>query len=89
MPDHLHLLVALAGDSELSGLIRDFKRITARMAKIVWQRNFFDHRLRHDESEIEKAEYIRRNPIRAGLIDAGVTWPYMIEIDEIEARAGY
>ena len=28
----------------------------------------FDHRLRHDESEREKADYILRNPERAGLV---------------------
>ena len=53
------MLFGVAGDTKLSNLIRDFKRITARTARIDWQRNFFDHRLRHDESEDEKAEYIR------------------------------
>lgn len=46
-------------------LIRDLKRITARMAEIDWQRDFFDHRLRHDESLAEKFEYICQNPVRA------------------------
>ncbi len=76
------MLIGIAGDTELSKLIRDFKRITARMAKVKWQRNFFDHRLRHDESEVEKAAYIRANPIRAGLIGEEEKWPYVIsEID--------
>jgi len=57
------MLFGVAGDTKLSNLIRDFKRITARTARIDWQRNFFDHRLRHDESEDEKAEYIRQNPL--------------------------
>jgi hypothetical protein len=51
MPDHLHMLIGVPGDAQLSNLIRDFKRITTRIANISWQRNFFDHRLRHDESE--------------------------------------
>jgi putative transposase len=54
MPDHLHMLVGIPGDANLSNLVRDFKRITAKIAGIQWQRNFFDHRLRHDESEAEK-----------------------------------
>ena len=57
---------------------RDFKRITAKIARIHWQRNFFDHRLRHDESEAEKFEYIRRNPVRAGLIRWEDEWPYVL-----------
>ncbi len=69
MPDHLHMLVGIPGNADLSNLLRDFKRVTATIARIHWQRNFFDHRLRHDESEAEKFEYIRQNPVRAGLIN--------------------
>jgi len=84
MPDHLHMLVAIEGDTSLSNLIRDFKRITAKTGKIRWQRNFFDHRLRHDESEDEKAEYIRQNPTRAGLIAPDVRWSYMMDSNELD-----
>jgi putative transposase len=84
MPDHLHMLVALGGDTILSNLIRDFKRITAKTAKIRWQRNFFDHRLRHDESEDEKADYIRQNPTRAGLIAPDAPWSFMIDVNELD-----
>lgn len=86
MPDHAHMLIAVPGDAVLSSLIRDFKRITARIAKIDWQRNFFDHRLRHDESESEKATYIRRNPIRAGLVGEDKEWPYAIDLDDLETK---
>jgi hypothetical protein len=34
--------------------------------------------LRHDESEAEKFEYIRRNPVRAGLIRAEDEWPCVL-----------
>ncbi len=78
MPDHRHMLVGVPSDANLSNLVRDFKRITAKIARIHWQRNFFDHRLRHDESEAEKFEYIRRNPVRAGLIRAEDEWPCVL-----------
>jgi REP-associated tyrosine transposase len=78
MPDHLHMLVGITGNADLSNLVRDFKHITAKIARIRWQRNFFDHRLRHGESEIEKFEYIRKNPVRAGLIHAADDWPYVL-----------
>jgi putative transposase len=71
------MLVSVPGDAELARLIRDFKRITARVVKVRWQRNFFDHRLRHDESETEKFEYIRQNPVRAGLIEMEDDWPFV------------
>lgn len=83
MPDHLHLLVAIEGDASLSGIVRDFKRATARFANVRWQRNFFDHRIRRDESLRRKEDYIRENPIRAGLTTPGDMWPYMLGLEDL------
>jgi putative transposase len=85
MPDHLHMLIGVPGNARLSNLVRDFKRITTRIAKIDWQRNFFDHRLRHDESLDEKVAYIRNNPVRAGLITEGEEWPYAIDANDVDS----
>jgi putative transposase len=82
MPDHLHMLVAISGEANLSNLIKDFKRIAARKGKIEWQRNFFDDRLRHDENETEKYEYILQNPVRAGLIGEGEKWPLVFGAED-------
>jgi putative transposase len=79
MPDHLHALIGLDGDASLSATIANFKRATAKFAGIKWQRNFFDHRLRHDESFMEKAEYIRHNPVRAGLTKIATDWRYILD----------
>lgn len=43
---------------------------------IQWQDGFFDHRLRTDESAAEKGNYIRMNPVRAGLVENPEAWPY-------------
>jgi hypothetical protein len=40
MPDHLHMLVGIPGNAVLSNLVRDFKRITAKIGSIRWQRDF-------------------------------------------------
>jgi putative transposase len=88
MPDHLHMLIGVPGDAHLSNLVRDFKRITKRIAKIGWQRNFFDHRLRHDESANEKVAYIRENSVRAGLISEGEQWPYAIDTNDLDSKPG-
>jgi len=77
MPDHLHALAGISGQTNLSSLIRDYKRVTAKIARVKWQRNFFDHRLRHDESLAEKFAYIRQNPARAGLVGNENAWPYV------------
>ena len=79
MPDHVHALIAPTPDKRIDRLIGDWKRFTNLKSGIVWQKNFFDHRLRSDESWDKKADYIRSNPMRAGLAREDETWPYLIE----------
>jgi hypothetical protein len=35
----------------------------------VWEEESFDHVVRSDESLNEKAEYMRQNPVRRGLVE--------------------
>ena len=46
----------------------------------IWQREFFDHVLRSEESYAEKWEYVRQNPVRAGLAVDAEEWPFQGEI---------
>jgi len=46
----------------------------------VWQREFFDHVLRSEESYAEKWEYVRQNPVRAGLTAHAEAWAFRGEI---------
>lgn len=57
--------------------IAGWKRYLGTQIGIRWQRDFFDHRLRKNESFIEKANYIRMNPVRAELTDSPEKWPYV------------
>jgi putative transposase len=77
MPDHLHALIGVDGQTSLAQLIRDYKRITAKIAGVRWQRDFFDHRLRNEENLAEKFAYICQNPVRAGLTLSEDDWPYI------------
>lgn len=45
-----------------------------------WQRGFFDHILRSQESYAQKWAYVQLNPIRAGLVSRVDEWPYQGEI---------
>ena len=47
----------------------------------AWQTGFFDHVLRSGESYGEKWEYVRMNPVRAGLVLRPEEWPYAGEIE--------
>src|SRR5947199_10730074 len=69
MPDHLHALLSFPPSGKpLRLIISKWKEWTAKELGIVWQRDFFEHRLRHDESRREKADYILHNPVRNKLL---------------------
>ena len=76
MPDHLHGLFSFQGTHPMTKVMTDFKSWMAKSSGVRWQRDFFDHRLRGLESAAEKANYIRNNPVRAGLVSRSEEWPY-------------
>ncbi|MBH0066679.1 transposase [Pseudoalteromonas sp. NZS100] len=83
MPDHIHWLLQLNSNPDLSNLIRKFKNITTyRLNKQngtegkVWQSNYYDHKVRDGEDIINQARYIVANPLRAGLVDNIRKYPY-------------
>jgi REP element-mobilizing transposase RayT len=78
MPDHLHALLSFPPSRKpLELVIRKWKEWTAKEAGIVWQRGFFEHRLRHDESRREKSDYILQNPVRQGLVARPEDWQFV------------
>ncbi|MFD2256099.1 transposase [Luteolibacter algae] len=79
MPDHLHGLFEFP-DQSMETVIRPFKSWIAKRHGVVWQKGFFDHRIRGWEWAISKAAYIRDNPVRAGLVDARDDWKYFYEM---------
>jgi REP element-mobilizing transposase RayT len=76
MPDHLHLLLSLGAGYErsLQNWIAAFKRNVSRIAnelhgvRPLWQKNFYEHVVRKEESLTEIAEYILNNPVRRGIV---------------------
>ncbi|MEI6085019.1 MAG: transposase [Verrucomicrobiota bacterium] len=77
MPDHLHALVSFPSGKDMPSLVSLWKQYTAAKFGIKWQRDFFDHRLRSDESLRDKADYILNNPVRRGLVQKPENWPYV------------
>ena len=97
MPDHIHFFVRGNPDFVLSSWVGGLKRAmsvgglnqshAARLPiqrKSFWQPGFFDHVLRNDESYAQKWEYVRENPVRAGLVAEWHKWPYQGEIALID-----
>ena len=90
MPDHLHLFIAI--DDQKLSLSRWVKSLKATLSSVLrtegnsppyWQKGFFDHVLRSNESYSEKWYYVRENPVRGELVKHWQEWPYGGEIFEL------
>jgi REP element-mobilizing transposase RayT len=87
MPDHIHLFVVLPPDGiMLEQWIQSLRSILGKtllrigFQKPHWQEGFFDHVLRSSESYSQKWDYVRMNPVRAGLVQTPEEWPFQGEI---------
>jgi len=91
MPDHVHLFARQAVDGcPLAKWMQTWKSISARtVAKQLnvlpqlWQKNYFDRFLRSADSYSEKWNYVRMNPVRAGLTATPEAWPYQGRIHDL------
>lgn len=77
MPDHCHGLFSFPQDRPLAKTVRDWKHWTAVNLGIVWQTDFFEHRLRGDEQFSAKFRYVLENPVRAGFAGQADEWPHV------------
>lgn len=92
LPDHLHTIWQLPeGDSDYSqrwALIKSqFSRglpaspsvsvsKLRRREKGIWQRRFWEHRIRDDDDLARHVDYIHYNPVKHGLVAQVRDWPY-------------
>ena len=90
MPDHVHLFIRGDYNFRLGPWIGALKQALAKASKLsrakgqIWQEGFFDHVLRSNESYRQKWNYVRENPVRAGLVKSAKDWPYQGEIVYID-----
>lgn len=82
MPDHWHGLLRL-GDEPLGRVMNRFKACVSRtlhescgLVGPAWDRSFHDHALRVEEDIRTVARYIVANPVRAGLVESVLAYPY-------------
>lgn len=82
MPDHWHGLIEL-GDGDLSKVVGKFKSLATRNVNQLgrrqyplWQKSFHDAGLRREDDVKAAARYLVGNPVRAGLCDSVMGYPY-------------
>ncbi len=83
MPDHLHLFCSpgVLPAEPLKPWVSYWKRlVTQTHGEQIWQRDFWDTQLRRHESYTAKWDYVRNNPVRAGLVTRTEDWPYQGEL---------
>jgi putative transposase len=83
MPDHLHLLITVGGETTIEKAMQFIKGgFSYRLKKDfgyageVWQPGFSEVRVDDRESFLQHRKYIAENPIRSGLVDSPGTFPY-------------
>jgi len=93
MPDHLHAFVVMDSTRiDLSTWIKSLKNAVSKTLRIQgvpsphWHKGFFDHIVRVRDSYSAKWQYVRDNPVRAGLVSEWSEWPFIGEIFDLEFR---
>ena len=90
MPDHLHLFCApyKTPRTPLKDWIEFWRSDVSRnwphrLEKPIWQKDYFDRQLRHQESYRQKWLYILENPVKAGLVESPDGWPFQGELNPL------
>jgi putative transposase len=81
MPDHLHLLLTPAAEISVERAVQLIKggfsyRLGKQKRGLIWQESFTNRRIRDEPDFEHHAEYIRMNPVRAGLAERPGLYPY-------------
>ena len=62
----------------MARIIGDWKRFHSIHNDVLWQDNFFDHRIRNQQEFGEKFQYIEQNPVVKGLCSDSKDWKWSI-----------
>jgi putative DNA methylase len=83
MPNHVHVLIRLLPDHSLSGIIQKWKggssmeinRLLERTGT-VWAADYYDRIVRDEDHYYKCRNYIRNNPVKAGLCEKPEDWKF-------------
>jgi putative transposase len=79
MPDHFHALITPAPEISLERAVQFIKggfSFRLKSGLPVWQASFTNHRIRDEEDFAQHRQYIRMNPVRAGLAQRAEDCPH-------------
>jgi REP element-mobilizing transposase RayT len=83
MPNHVHVMGEIRPQFRLPDVMQSWKSFTAHEANKLlgksgqfWAEEYFDRYIRDQRHFDIAAQYIRENPVRAGLITRPEEWPF-------------
>jgi REP element-mobilizing transposase RayT len=99
MPNHVHVLIEICDGYPLDKVVQSWKSFTAHQANKIllrdgpfWFSDYFDRFIRDDRHLTNVINYIHQNPVKAGLVETAVDWPFssakLWSADGTSARAG-
>ncbi len=92
MPDHVHFFCCPRRISEGVAVERWVSFWKDAFAKRIdrmdwrWERGVFLTRMRSDAHYAEKLEYMRQNPVKAGLVKGPEDWPWRGRVHDLSAH---
>ena len=92
MPDHLHCIWTLPpGDADFSTRWRLIKTWFTKhcgadgCTQAVWQPRYWEHQIRDEADFAHHVDYIHYNPVKHGLAQSPLAWPYSSFRRHVEA----
>ncbi len=85
LPDHMHFIWSLPDtDNDYSKRIgwtkkemsRRFRDLAGTARPTIWQKRFWEHRIRNEQDYSNHCDYIHYNPLKHGLCDSPLEWPF-------------
>jgi REP element-mobilizing transposase RayT len=82
MPDHVHIVLGPSATCDIVTFVGRFKSLAVRAAwnhgvrGTFWQRSFWDHFVRSDETVESVVRYVLWNPVRSGLVARWQEYPF-------------
>ena len=90
MPDHFHALITPADEISLERAVQFIKggfSFRLKSSLRAWQASFTNHRIRDDRDFEQHREYIRMNPVRAGLAARFEDYPHSSRVGKFALDA--
>ena len=80
MPEHVHLLVSEPKLQSLATTLSVLKGETSKLLRgdrpQFWQTRYYDFKVLTHRKHVGKLRYMRRNPVKRGLVDKPEDWPW-------------